>query len=179
MLQWLRRRQDARGLAQGDAEALDPRPRARRGLRNPTTKETVPLEARGGPCSWRVRASLGPPNGSYPMGMQILRRLFKTADVSPIAQSPTLPSDWADFSDRLCVLASQGPGGAESRGDKLYSCEDARLLASELNSEWPGSSYRASRATTHEIKAHAVQAARLIARERRYPRFPKASSRAA
>jgi hypothetical protein len=115
-----------------------------------------------------------PPNGSYPMGMQILTRLFKTADVSPIAQSRNLPSDWADFSDRLCVLASQGPGGAESRGDKLYSCENARLLARELNSEWPGSNYWAALATAHEIKAHAVQAARLIARERRYPRFPKA-----
>jgi hypothetical protein len=117
----------------------------------------------------------GRPNGSYPMSMQILRRLFKTADVSPIAQSPSLPSDWADFSDGLCVLASPAPGGAESRGDKLYSCKDARLIASELNSEWPGRKYRASRATAHEIKAHAVPAARLIARESRHrPAGPRA-----
>jgi hypothetical protein len=107
------------------------------------------------------------------MGMQILKRLFKTAAASPIAQSPGLTSDWADFSDRLCVLASQGPGGAERRGDKLYSCEDASLIANELNSDWPGSKYRAALATAHEIKTHAAQAARLIARERRHTRFPR------
>jgi hypothetical protein len=94
------------------------------------------------------------------MGMHSLKHLFlKAAGVEPIAHSPPEPSD---FGDRICVLASRGPGGAVHRLDKLYSCEDARLVASELNREWLGSSYWAAPATADEIKAHAAQAARLM-----------------
>jgi hypothetical protein len=110
------------------------------------------------------------------MGMQTLKHfLLKAAGVEPVAHSPLLPPDWADFGDRICVLASQGPRGAVHRADKLYSCEDARLVASELNREWPSVEYWAAEATPDEIKAHAAQAARLIAQEKS-PHFP--SSRA-
>jgi len=110
------------------------------------------------------------------MGMQSLKHfLLKAAGVEPIAHSPRLPPDWADFSDRICVIASQGLGGAVGRADRLYSCEDATLIASELNREWPGSKHWAAPATADEIKAHAAQAARLIAQEKS-PHFP--SSRA-
>jgi hypothetical protein len=103
--------------------------------------------------------------------MQFLKNfLVKAADVAPIADLPDLPSEWADFSDRICVVASQGaPGGAVGRADKLYSCEDARLVASEFDREWPSVKHWAAHATADEIKAHAAQAARLIrsiARER-------------
>ena len=46
--------------------------------------------------------------------------------------------------------------------DKLYLCEDARLVASELNHEWPGNEYWAAPATADELKAHAAHAARLM-----------------
>jgi hypothetical protein len=108
--------------------------------------------------------------------MQILKHLLlKASGVAAVERSPSLPPDWADFSDRICVIASRGPRGAVHRADKLYSCEDARLIASELNREWPGSKYWAPPATADEIKAHAAQAARLIARQKG-PHFP--SSRA-
>jgi hypothetical protein len=84
-------------------------------------------------------------------------QLLKAVGVAPIAREPA-----ADFSDRICVVASQGPGGAVHRADKLYSREDATLVASELNREWPSVKYWAAPATADEIKAHAAQAARLI-----------------
>ena len=97
------------------------------------------------------------------MGMQIVKDfLLKAAGVAPITYSPSLPPDWADFSGRICVLAAQGPGGAVGRADKLYSCEDARLVASELNREWPSVKHWAAPATADEIKAHAARAACLI-----------------
>jgi len=87
------------------------------------------------------------------MGMQTLKHfLLNAAGVEPVAHSPEL-------SDRICVLASRGPGGAARRLDKLYLCEDARLVASELNREWPGNEYWP---TADELKAHAAQAARLM-----------------
>jgi hypothetical protein len=97
------------------------------------------------------------------MGMHFLEHFLpKAADVAPIPHSPYLPPDCSDFSDRICVLASQGPRGAVHRIDKLYSCEDARLVASELNREWPSNKYWAAPATADEIKAHAAQAGRLM-----------------
>ena len=90
------------------------------------------------------------------MGMQTLKHfLLNAAGIEPIAHSPEL-------SDRICVLASRGPGGAARHLDKLYLCEDARLVASELNREWPGNEYWAAPATADELKAHAAQAARLM-----------------
>lgn len=97
------------------------------------------------------------------MGIQFLKNfLSKADDIVPIAYSPGLPPEWADFSGRICVLASQGREGAVARADKLYSCEDAKLVASELNREWPSVKHWAAPATADEIKAHPVQAARLI-----------------
>jgi hypothetical protein len=60
---------------------------------------------------------------------------------------------------RICVIASQG-----HRGDKLHLYEDARLLASELNREWPSIEHWAAPATADELRTHASQAARLRAR---------------
>ena len=93
------------------------------------------------------------------MGMQFLKSfVLKGADVAPIAHSTGgLPSECA-----ICVVASQGPGGAVGRADKLYSCEDATLVANELNREWPSVEHWAAPATADEIKAHPAQAARLI-----------------
>jgi hypothetical protein len=109
-------------------------------------------------------------DGGCLMGMQILKQfLLKAAGVAPFAREP----DWSDYSDRICVLASQGPGGAVHRAEKLYSCEDAKLVASELNREWPAVKYWAAPATADEMKAHAARAARLIrsiARELKDPR---------
>jgi hypothetical protein len=66
------------------------------------------------------------------------------------------------MSDRICVLAWSQPGATEvSRGEKLHACDDARLMASELNREWPGIDHRAAPATARELAAHAAQAARL------------------
>jgi hypothetical protein len=97
------------------------------------------------------------------MGMQFLKSfVLKAADVAPIAHSLGLRPEWPDFSGRICVLAEQGPGGAVSRVDKLYSCEDARLIASDLNREWPSVKHWAAPATADEIEAHAAQAARLL-----------------
>ena len=94
------------------------------------------------------------------MGMQFLKSLLlKGVDAAPIAHSPGLPLECADF----CVVASQGePGGAVGRADKLYSCEDATLVANGLNCEWPSVEHWAAPATADEIKAHPAQAARLI-----------------
>src|SRR5271170_3207130 len=78
---------------------------------------------------------------------------FSTIRSPEPAHSPGPPQEWVDFSGRICVFASQRPGGAVGRADKLYSCEDARLVASELTREWPS--------VTHEIKGHPAQAARL------------------
>ena len=90
------------------------------------------------------------------MGMQTLKHfLLNAAGIEPIAHSPEL-------SDRICALAARGPGGAARRLDKLYLCEDARLVASELNREWPGNEYWAAPATADELKAHPAQAARLM-----------------
>ena len=61
--------------------------------------------------------------------------------------------------DRICVLAWQG-----HRGEKLHLREDAGLMASELNREWPSIEHWAAPATADEIRAHATQAARLMAR---------------
>ena len=66
------------------------------------------------------------------------------------------------MSDRICVLAWSQPGVmAVSRGEKLHACEDARLMASELNREWPCVDHWAAPATAGELAAHAAQAARL------------------
>jgi hypothetical protein len=104
------------------------------------------------------------------MGMQTLKRLLlNAAGVEPNAAGVEQIAHSPDFSDSLCVLASRGPGGAVHRLDRLYSCEDATLVASELNREWPSNRYGAAPATADELKAHAAQAAwlmRSIARER-------------
>ena len=60
---------------------------------------------------------------------------------------------------RICVIASQG-----RRGDKLHLYEDARIVASELNREWPSIEHWAAPATADELTANASQAARLMAR---------------
>jgi hypothetical protein len=57
------------------------------------------------------------------------------------------------------VIAWQG-----HRGEKLHLCEDARLMASELDREWPNIEHWAAPATADEIRAHGAQAARLMAR---------------
>ena len=70
------------------------------------------------------------------------------------------------MSDRICVLAWKQPGvTAVSRGDKLHILEDARLMADELNREWPSIFHWAAPATDAELAAHAAQAARLMAGE--------------
>jgi hypothetical protein len=94
------------------------------------------------------------------MGMRSLNTCFLKLLVW--SRSLTRHLNLQTFGDRICVLASRGPGGAVHRLDKLYSCEDARLVASELNREWLGSSYWAAPATADETKAHAAQAARLM-----------------
>jgi hypothetical protein len=102
----------------------------------------------------------------HSMGMQSLKHFLLNAVGVEEAQSPCHPPD---FSGGICVVASQGPGGEVHRADRLYSCEDARLVANDLNREWPGNSYFAAPATGDEINAHAAQAARLmrsIARQR-------------
>jgi hypothetical protein len=43
-------------------------------------------------------------------------------------------------------------------------CEDARLMASELDREWPSIEHWAAPATADELRAYAAQAARLMAR---------------
>jgi hypothetical protein len=60
---------------------------------------------------------------------------------------------------RICVIASRG-----HRGDKLHLYEDARLMASELNREWPSIEHWAA---PDELRAYAAQAARLRARAAR------------
>jgi hypothetical protein len=66
------------------------------------------------------------------------------------------------MSDRICVPAWSQPGATEvSRGDKLHAWEDARLMASELNREWPCVDHWAAPATDEELTAQAAQAARL------------------
>jgi hypothetical protein len=77
----------------------------------------------------------------------------------PVAWSRRLSSPRAEASDRICVLAWQG-----HRGEKLHLSEDAGLMASELNREWPSIKHWAAPATADEIRAHASQAARLLAR---------------
>jgi hypothetical protein len=59
------------------------------------------------------------------------------------------------MSDRICVLAWSQPGATEvSRGEKLHACDDARLMASELNREWPGVDHRAAPATARLVPIH-------------------------
>jgi hypothetical protein len=60
---------------------------------------------------------------------------------------------------RICVIALRG-----HRGDRLYPCEDAWLMASELNREWPSIEHWAAPATADELRAYASQAARLRTR---------------
>jgi hypothetical protein len=84
---------------------------------------------------------------------------LKIASVEPGACSRLLSSHCADVSDRICVLAWRG-----HRGEKLHLSEDAELMASELNREWPSIEHWAAPATADEIRAHATQAARLMAR---------------
>jgi hypothetical protein len=79
--------------------------------------------------------------------------------VEPVGRSQRLSSHYADVSYRICVVAWQG-----HRGDKLHLSEDAELMASELNREWPSIEHWAAPATADEIRAHATQAARLMAR---------------
>jgi hypothetical protein len=94
------------------------------------------------------------------MGMQSLKHfLLDAAGAEPIAHSPCEP---LDFGDRFCVIATQATGGAVHRADRLYSCEDADLMASELNREWPSIQHWAAPATADEIRAHVTQAARLM-----------------
>jgi hypothetical protein len=95
--------------------------------------------------------------------MQFLKSFFlKPADVASNAPSPDLPPELAEFRDRICVVASQAEGGTVGRADRLYSCEDARLIASELDREWPSIKHWAAPATVDEIEAHPTQAARLL-----------------
>jgi hypothetical protein len=94
------------------------------------------------------------------MGMQSLKHfLLDAAGAEPIAHSPCQPPD---FGDLFCVIATQAPGGALHRVDRLYSCEDASLVASELSREWPSNEYWAAPTTAEEVNAHAAQAARLM-----------------
>jgi hypothetical protein len=83
---------------------------------------------------------------------------LKTAGGEPVTRSRRLSSYCAEVSDRICVLAWQG-----HRGEKLHLSEDAELMASELNREWPSIQHWAAPATADEIRAHATQAARLMA----------------
>ncbi|MBV8104270.1 MAG: hypothetical protein JO223_06540 [Hyphomicrobiales bacterium] len=70
------------------------------------------------------------------------------------------------MSERICVLAWQEPGvTGVSRGVKLHVCEDARLMADELNREYPDIHHWAAPATDAELALHAAQAARLMALE--------------
>ena len=72
------------------------------------------------------------------------------------------------MSERICVLAWQGLGVAGvSRGKKLHVCEDARLMADELNREYPDIRHWAAPATDAELALHAAQAVRLMALETR------------
>jgi hypothetical protein len=82
---------------------------------------------------------------------------LKTAGGEPVMRS-RLSSHCADVSDRICVIAWQG-----HRGEKLHLSEDTELMASELNREWPSIEHWAAPATADEIRAHATQAARLMA----------------
>jgi hypothetical protein len=84
---------------------------------------------------------------------------LKIAGGEQVAQLRRLSLHYADVSDRICVVAWQG-----HRGEKLYLSEDAALIASELNREWPSIEHWAAPATADEIRAHATQAARLMAR---------------
>ena len=84
---------------------------------------------------------------------------FLSVGAEPIA---TTSDHFPDFSDEICVVASRGPGGGVWRADKLYSCEDAALVANELGREWPTNKYWAAPATADEIKAHPERAARLM-----------------
>ena len=60
------------------------------------------------------------------MGMPTLKHfLLNAAGIEPIAHSPELTIAFA------CLLREVQPSG--TRLDKLYFCEDARLVASELN----------------------------------------------
>jgi hypothetical protein len=77
----------------------------------------------------------------------------------PLSESRLLSSPRTEASDRICVLAWQG-----HRGEKLHLREDAGLMVSELNREWPSIKHWAAAATADEIIAHASQAARLMAR---------------
>ena len=71
------------------------------------------------------------------------------------------------MSERICVLAWQELGvTGVSRGTKLHVCEDARLMADELNREYPDIHHWAAPATDAELALHAAQAARLMALER-------------
>ena len=96
------------------------------------------------------------------MGMQFLKSFFlKPADIAPSASSPD-PPEPTDFVGRICVVATQGERGTVGPSDRLYSCEDARLIATELDREWPSIKHWAAPATDDEIKAHPSQAARLL-----------------
>ena len=57
---------------------------------------------------------------------------LKIAGGEPVARSRRLSSRYADVSDRIFVVAWRG-----HRGEKLHLSEDAELIASELNREWP------------------------------------------
>ncbi len=57
------------------------------------------------------------------------------------------------------------PSKRQSGGEKLHLCEDARLMAIELNREWPSIVHWAAQATADEIRAHAAQPGRLMAGE--------------
>jgi hypothetical protein len=72
------------------------------------------------------------------------------------------------MSDSICVLSWQEPGLREvSRGERLHLCEDAQLMADELNREWPNINHWAAPATSDELASHAARAARLMADEKR------------
>jgi len=56
------------------------------------------------------------------------------------------------MSERICVLAWQELGvTGVSRGAKLHVCEDARLMADELNREYPDIYHWAAPATDAEL----------------------------
>jgi hypothetical protein len=64
------------------------------------------------------------------------------------------------------VLAWEEGVTGVSRGTKLHACEDARLMADELNREYPDIYHWAAPVTDAELASHAAQAARLMALER-------------
>jgi hypothetical protein len=72
------------------------------------------------------------------------------------------------MNERICVLAWQEPGAIlVSRGKKLHLCEDALLMAAELDRDYSELQHWAAPATEAELLIHTAQLARLRAEEAR------------